>query len=298
MENISVCVPTYNNEKTIKEALDSIFMQSYQDYEIVIVDDNSSDKTLDKIREIRDNRIRLYVNPVTLGCGRNLNKCISKASNDIVFFLCGDDVIISKRVFDDYLNTFIEGIPPLGELPALITRNYYWFKDDCKRAIRRRKQYKDDVFNLFKALDQISGIAFRKSYMLNNFANESFIEMASVGYPMYLQYQTAYVSTPVVAVRVHDMDSVSFKKSPIKAWYSLCKNEPRFIDFIARNYIGLVQIKNYGTYKQLLREIRLMIEYRWKNIFNIWFCVCAIGTLAIPKKLLRGLVELYRKVKK
>ena len=57
---ISVCIPTYNGEKYIGEQLESILKQLDMQDEVIISDDNSTDHTLEVVRRLNDNRIRIY----------------------------------------------------------------------------------------------------------------------------------------------------------------------------------------------------------------------------------------------
>ena len=59
---ISVCLPVYNGEKYIQECLDSILAQSFQNFELIIVDDGSTDHTLEIVKQYADPRIRLIQN--------------------------------------------------------------------------------------------------------------------------------------------------------------------------------------------------------------------------------------------
>ncbi|MDR1678977.1 MAG: glycosyltransferase, partial [Prevotellaceae bacterium] len=59
---ISVCIATYNGEKYIKEQLDSILCQLNLGDEVIISDDGSTDKTLDVIKKINDDRIKIFEN--------------------------------------------------------------------------------------------------------------------------------------------------------------------------------------------------------------------------------------------
>ncbi|MBA3705767.1 MAG: glycosyltransferase family 2 protein, partial [Bacteroidetes bacterium] len=73
---ISVCIPTYNGERYLKECLDSILSQSYTNIEIVIVDDCSKDSTIAIIEKHKasDARIRVHKNENNLGLVSNWNK--------------------------------------------------------------------------------------------------------------------------------------------------------------------------------------------------------------------------------
>lgn len=95
---ISVCIATYNGERYIKEQLISILEQLGVEDEVVICDDQSSDRTLAIIDECRDVRLRVCRNPARLGHVRNFEKAISLAKGDYIFLADQDDVWIPGRV--------------------------------------------------------------------------------------------------------------------------------------------------------------------------------------------------------
>ncbi len=295
MEKISVLIPAYNNAKTIKETIKSIQEQTFKDYEIVVVDDCSTDDTLEVLYSLKEPRLKIYSNPVNLGCGRNLQKCVSLAENDILFFMCGDDVILHEKTFE-----LIEYGFDINKRAGIMGRNYYWFTTDKNKPIRKREQLKNSEINLVYSFDQISGIALRKSRILNNFSTKPFVEMLSVAYPMYLHGVYHYIPEPVVAIRISEGSTRPevYKYSPIESWYEIVKDHKEMVDFIARNNVGLIQIKLYAPLSALNREIGWMLKLRKKNWWSIKFWLWVISLYFIPKSLLKGLICLYRKIPK
>ena len=79
-ELISICIPTYNGEKYLKECLDTVLSQSYENIEIIIVDDCSTDKTVEIISNIikLDSRIKLFLLSKNLLRSSGFNKIILK----------------------------------------------------------------------------------------------------------------------------------------------------------------------------------------------------------------------------
>ncbi len=88
---VSVCVPTYNGAAFIEETLRSIVNQSYQDFELLIVDDGSTDNTLEIVRSFSDPRIQVHCNPERLGIPANWNRCLDLASGEFVCVFHQDD---------------------------------------------------------------------------------------------------------------------------------------------------------------------------------------------------------------
>ena len=92
-EKISVCLPVWNGADTILETIQSILNQTFKDFELVVVDNASTDNTINIVKSIKDNRIKLYRNKKNLGCDGNLEECKKKATGDILFYISADDVV-------------------------------------------------------------------------------------------------------------------------------------------------------------------------------------------------------------
>lgn len=92
---VSVCIPTYNGEKFLAEALESAINQTYKNLEIIISDDASTDKTLSIAESFRIRAkidLRIY-NHKPSGIGANWNNCVRKAKGEYIKFLFQDDVL-------------------------------------------------------------------------------------------------------------------------------------------------------------------------------------------------------------
>ena len=80
----SVCIPTYNGAEFIAEAIQSVLTQSFTDFELLVVDDHSSDNTLDIVRSFADSRLSIHQNEKRLGIPRNWNHCLALAQGEYV----------------------------------------------------------------------------------------------------------------------------------------------------------------------------------------------------------------------
>ncbi len=91
MPEISICIPTYNRAKYLREAVQSVLDQDFSDFELVVVDDCSSDNTADVIGHFADPRLRYISNDTNLGMVGNWNRCLELALSDVVWILHDDD---------------------------------------------------------------------------------------------------------------------------------------------------------------------------------------------------------------
>ncbi len=90
---VSICIPTFNGARWIRECLTSALAQSYQPIEILVVDDGSTDGTVELVQSLKDERTRVIVNEQNQGMVHCWNKCIELARGEFVKFLFQDDVL-------------------------------------------------------------------------------------------------------------------------------------------------------------------------------------------------------------
>lgn len=88
---ISVVIPLYNKRNCIRETLRSVFNQSYTDFEVVVVDDGSTDGSLEVVREFSDKRLRIIEKPNS-GVSATRNAGIAASANEWIAFLDADDI--------------------------------------------------------------------------------------------------------------------------------------------------------------------------------------------------------------
>ena len=91
MPRVSIVIPSYNHEKYVRECIQSVLDQTYQDFEIVITDDGSTDGTVNVIREFDDSRIQIYTQAENKGACTAINNCIRKAASKYIAVLNSDD---------------------------------------------------------------------------------------------------------------------------------------------------------------------------------------------------------------
>lgn len=104
---ISVLMPMYNAEDFLHEAVQSILNQTFQDFEFLIIDDGSTDSSVDIIRSFSDPRIRLYLNEKNLGISATLNRGIDLAESDLIARMDADDISHTERLKKQYNFTII-----------------------------------------------------------------------------------------------------------------------------------------------------------------------------------------------
>lgn len=98
MKKVSVIIPTYNSSKYIIECINSVINQTYKNLEIIIVDDKSTDNTIDIIKNINDSRIKLIELSINSGVSVARNKGIDESTGDYICFLDSDDYWKLKKI--------------------------------------------------------------------------------------------------------------------------------------------------------------------------------------------------------
>ena len=90
---ISICIPTYNGEKFIARTIQSVLDQTFSNFEIIVSDDGSTDKTLEIVRSFNDSRIVRIDSLAKVGAEANWNNSVANSRADLVKLVCQDDLL-------------------------------------------------------------------------------------------------------------------------------------------------------------------------------------------------------------
>jgi len=164
LSRLSVSIPVYNSGKYIRSAIESVLNQTYPDFELIIVDDCSSDDTFDIIRSFSDPRIKAFRNDRNLGSVGNSNRCIELAQGEFINIFHGDDIM--TPCFLERMAKFLNQHPRINFVhcrPMMIDGEGQTISDFSNEypALWRLNPLKDMVFS--------SQDAFRKFILEGNF---------------------------------------------------------------------------------------------------------------------------------
>lgn len=108
MEFFDIIIANYNSEEWIEQCLNSILNQTFKDFKIIIVDDISSDKSVQKIREYNDKRIELHINDTKRWNGGSRNEGLRFAKGKYVLFMDCDDWLYDEEALENMYKVAVE----------------------------------------------------------------------------------------------------------------------------------------------------------------------------------------------
>lgn len=263
----SVVIPTYNRADFIDKTINSILNQSYQKFEILVIDDGSTDNTEDIVKNIKDPRIFYYKKEnAERGAARNYGA--KKASGDFINFFDSDDLAYSnhletaKKIIktNENLNVFHLG---------------YDIKD-LKGNLERKSTTIDNINKQLVCGNLLScnGVFIKKEIALENPFNETRALSASEDYLLWLQlasqYKIAHNNIVTTTVIEHDDRSVlNFSVNKlIERNDSLINaiNDSQLINLYYKNNIKKI-IANADAYV----SIHLMLSNHKKTSLKYYF---------------------------
>lgn len=104
---VSICIPAYLGAKYIASTIDSVLKQTFNDFELLIIDDDSYDNTLAEVMQFYDPRIRILKNESNIGAQENWNRCLGEARGKYIKLLPQDDLLVPSclerqiEIFED-----------------------------------------------------------------------------------------------------------------------------------------------------------------------------------------------------
>jgi len=198
MPKISVIIPAYNAEKTIKKTIKSVLNQTLADFELIVINPNSSDSTSNIISQIQDSRLQVF-NYLQANVAVNRNRGFSHAKGEFITFLDADDLWTPDKLEAQYT--------ALVENPqAAVVYSWTNCVDETGKFIRRcgRSILTGDVFShLLLANFIVSGsnVMIRKPALIEVGGFDESLTNAE-DLDMWLRLATKYEFIPVQKVQV------------------------------------------------------------------------------------------------
>jgi glycosyltransferase involved in cell wall biosynthesis len=204
-EMISVILPVFNGEKYIKEAIESILLQSFTNFELVIIDDGSTDKSLEIIKSFSDDRIKVLRNESNSGLIYSLNRGLSEAKGKYVARMDADDIACPERLRTQF--EFMENNPDIGLCGTFVKR----FGSILRRGLLKVPVENDEIKanSLFFCSFVHPTVMFRRELILKHGLNYSEDFKGTEDYNLWVEMigkgvRTANIPKLLLKYRVSD----------------------------------------------------------------------------------------------
>ena len=271
----TIATITYNSEKWVRQAIESVLASSYTDFEFLIADDCSTDNTWDIIQEYNDARIRSWRNEHNIGEYPNRNKVLSEASGEYLLFLDGDDILYKHtlRNLSEYIDAFPNAIMIWGVPSANIDFAVLPYQFDPEITLRL----------IYETTIPLAIIGFSETvFRINDLRNVGCLPNQYAIGDTYIKKRLA-LEGPVLMV---PMGFAFWRRSEMQASQQASKNFKGFKEAfrIDLEILEQSQLQNKDKLLQLIKGsfIRRMIKHTvLKGRFHLFFLLFKVSGLTL-----------------
>ena len=273
--SVSICIPTYNSEKFLKEMLDSIVSQTYKNIEVIISDNASVDKTPQIVREYCDkHNWKYFQNEVNIGAGANFNKLIELATGDYIAIYHADDVY-EPTIVEESVNLFSK----YDSIGLVSTLGYEINESDTitaeyklPKVLKKNEEYKFD--DIFRAILKQTGLFLitpsvmvkKEAYDSCGIFNLNDRYLSAGDYEMWFRilqkYAMGIIDKPLIKYRIHNAQGSQLE---IRQNFKLPDSLIVYYDYMMVDKNKYLPLYNY-TFYRLVRV--LAIKYNNFKSFN------------------------------
>lgn len=273
---VSVCIPVYNGALFIGRTIESVLGQSYQNIELIILDNASTDQTQEIVAAYQDERIRYIRNSENIGLQRNWNKALVEAKGDYIKLLPADDLIYSdcvERQVDAYLSRAEDNIVLVccgrdiidADGKVIFTRTFY----EANGTVNGNVSVKKIVRSGTNRLGEPGAILFRRDLIAKtgNFSDE-FPYVIDLGlWIKMLSYGNLFViRDSLCAFRV------SSQSESVNTRHSHSHDFSSFIHSLDKNGYDLTSLDIlFGDVNSFVLEILRRLFYRLSKVISLFY---------------------------
>lgn len=310
----SIVIPLYNKAHIIERTISSVLVQTFPEYEVIIVNDGSNDDGVEIIKRFtNDSRIRI-IEQENQGVSAARNKGITESKYEYIAFLDGDD-----EWMPDYLAKINETIRSLPNVGMILCGRYSQNIETGERINSVPEKYKNkilviDFFHNPHVFAHISATVVKRDLVFSNIANwggfivgqesnEDFVflfrvalhtHVAYCGYPLSIYNGgVAGQTTKLLHADKRLRDSIVFHNAVVKEWASIKNPNKSFKIFmkyeLRHEFLGQLKSKNYNEIhiyiNQLSEEIKqflfsieweLLPKPKWNKIMILYILLTKI----------------------
>lgn len=215
MPLVSIAIPSYNHDKYISDAINSVLNQTFNDFELIIIDDGSTDNSREIIRnhQREDGRIRTIFHENNQGIAKTINEIISIAQGKYIALLCSDDVWFKNKL-EEQIKILDENDDLVIWSEGLIIDSYgkskeFFFTENENASDKKKSgQILDDLLqcnyifssSIIVKRDNIKNIGFDENLTyLNDF--KTMLGLAA-------NYEYYFIPEPLACYRLHGKNTI------------------------------------------------------------------------------------------
>lgn len=252
----SILIAHYNNFRYFKECYKSILEQSYQNFEIIIIDDCSTDNSLEQIEFLTrtDSRVKIFKNKINKGVGFTKKKCVEMSSGEICGFLDPDDAL-TKDALEISVKAFNR-----KKIVACYSQLYFCDENlNVQKIYKHSRQIKNNNPKFLNINFEVAHFfSFRKSvYLQTEGLNENYkvAEDQDLILKIYEKGSFKFIKRPLYYYRIHNK-GLSHDQSKIalrqKTWHTVLIK-------------ALERRKTLKIYNKLISQIDNLPEFIFKK---------------------------------
>jgi len=242
---VTVLINSYNGEKTIYQTIKSALAQTYKNYEILIIDDASTDNTINLIKKFNNKKIRLYRNHKNIGLGKSRILAQSKIRGEYVCILDQDDIWHKNKIKSQlklFLNNKKVGLVATG----------YKLIDENNKIISLENTYYD------------------KKNFINYLSFKNIFAHSTIMYRTKYAKSVGWYSNKLIYAQDYDLTLKILKKYEFKFLKNFLANIRVNLKSMTRSKI--FQINTINEELIILKKIRTIYNLNLSNFIKNYYC--------------------------
>lgn len=226
MNKVSVVIPSYNHRVYIGKAIDSVLTQSHEDLELIVIDDGSSDDSLEYLREIKDPRYTL-VEQANAGAHNAINRGLDLATGNYLAILNSDDIFHPDRLKrcleamrandSELVTSWIEVINQQGQ-PLGVKQGWQnmlpWPIADLKNSFAGTNSFELNLF-VSNFVSTTSNMLFTRNLYktIGGMRNLRFAHDWDFMFRAAQQFRCSLIESPLMQYRIHGSNTISSNRA-------------------------------------------------------------------------------------